>query len=148
MEVWGLIEWILKGFQGHKRLLVQTGDEFPKHLDFWNWEWYQWYSIHDHVAPHCLHTMISYHYAPFWWYIHIFLAKSILIMKKMILEVVSSNKIGELRNQLKFYRNDNSKPANFKFWEGFISCPATISEHCKVPRQTSVISQSTFVSTF
>ena len=39
MEVWRLIEWILKGFQGHKRLLVQTGDEFPKHLDFWNWEW-------------------------------------------------------------------------------------------------------------
>ena len=31
-------------------------------------------------------------------------------MKKMILKVVSSNKTGELRNQLKFYRNDNSKP--------------------------------------
>ena len=35
---------------------------------------------------------------------------SILVMKKMILKVVSSNKTGELRNQLKFYRNDNSKP--------------------------------------
>ena len=35
---------------------------------------------------------------------------SILVMKKMILKVVSSNKTVELRNQLKFYRNDNSKP--------------------------------------
>ena len=100
------------------------------------------YSIHDHVALRCLHDMLSLcpHSDDTFTF---FRPRSILIMKKMILEVVASNKIGELRNQLKFYRNDNSKPIFFLL----ISCPYNISEHCKMPRRMS-ISQSTFVSTF
>ena len=93
------------------------------------------YSIHDHVAPHCLHDMLSLcpHSDDTFTF---FRPGSILIMNKMILEVVSSDKIGELRNQLKFYRNDNSKPNFF-----FISCPYSNSEHCKMLRRMSVISQ-------
>ena len=70
------------------------------------------YSIHDHVALRCLHDMLSLcpHSDDTFTF---FRPRSILIMKKMILEVVASNKIGELRNQLKFYRNDNSKPIFF-----------------------------------
>ena len=56
------------------------------------------YSIHDHVAPHCLHDMLSLcpHSDDTFTF---FRPGSILIMNKMILEVVSSDKIGELRNQ-------------------------------------------------
>ena len=70
------------------------------------------YSIHDHVAPHCLHDMLSLcpHSDETFTF---FRPGSILIMNKVILEVVFSDKIGELRNQLKFYRNDNSKPNFF-----------------------------------
>ena len=73
------------------------------------------YSIHDHVALRCLHDMLSLcpHSDDTFTF---FRPRSILIMKKMILEVVASNKIGELRNQLKFYRNDNSKPIFFSFY--------------------------------
>ena len=70
------------------------------------------YSIHDHVALRCLHDMLSLcpHSDDTFTF---FRPRSILIMKKMIQEVVAGNKIGELRNQLKFYRNDNSKPIFF-----------------------------------
>ena len=50
------------------------------------------YSIHDHVAPHCLHDMLSLcpHSDDTFTF---FRPGSILIMNKMILEVVSSDKL-------------------------------------------------------
>ena len=100
------------------------------------------YSIHDHVAPHCLHDMLSLcpHSDETFTF---FRPGSILIMNKMILEVVSSDKLESYAINSSFI---GMTIPNLTFFL-LISCPY-ISEHCKMPRRMSVILQSTFVSTF